>query len=410
MQPAIRALARELLARGLRVTSIVRPGSLSHSRGIALDVTTLDYRVGEYGPNAALEILQIATQVDPSVGWVVASEKDHVHAEVVPPERGLWYGTKDDLVLQLTNANDNRTITRRRNDMNYSRRQDWEAGALPVGSADSIIRATESGALLNEGGDLMSEGGDVGSQAGTTAIAVTVPTSGVIPAGGRSGTTMSSYDSLAAKRAQTISQLGGMQLTQVKALRDLTGPADTFFIFAKNARMDSSTLGPEAKLRSSEARSCAMLITSSTPLAPRVIPVPVVGADFVFDAPDPVFQPNVDFNYVGIILEIGTTIFDADPGRSFSIAVNLLGGPAFLNQLYTFRRLGTGQQMEITMLLGAMIAGVPQFAPQQLRVGAVPVPQFRYTISGLNVANYFVNARYLVRAEQRIEEFLRLIG
>lgn len=410
MQPAIRRLAEELTRRGLRVTSIVRPGPGSHGLGIALDVTTIDLRVGEYDRRTAEAVLELARRINPGTAWAVASERDHVHVEMIDPALHSWAGTK-----QTNGQIDLHCTTTRKKGIHmnrYSRRRGFEAGQLPAGDADAMIRAVESGAMLDETGALLDETGEfVSPQALSTGLGTPNLSPGSIAQnGGRIKDVSSSYSSLLSRRNTAIRNASPVTLAQVAAIRALSGPADTLYVFAKNARMDSSSLGAGAMLRSSEARACATVLSQGSPVPVRVVTVPVVGPNFQFDAPDPAFQPNIDFGYVGIILEIKSTIFNADPGASFSITVTPLGGPAYLTQTFTFRRLGAGEQMEITMLLGALVSGLPQFAPQQFRIGAIPTPMFRYVIAGLTVANYQINARYMVRGEERVEEFLNLIS
>jgi hypothetical protein len=206
--------------------------------------------------------------------------------------------------------------------------------------------------------------------------------------------------------------LGDVSMSQVAAIRDLTGPARIIYVWCKNARLDSSTLGDaNASLTPVEARAMAYKLAGDLPIPVRVVPAAIIDATtFRFDAPDAGFPTNTDLNYVGQMFEISSSVFNATPDLSFQIAVAPLGGPAALGMTMTFRRLGGTDGMEFTILMGTIVSGVLQFAPAMFRVGGVPSPQYRWTITGLPTATHFVNARYVIRGESRIGELLSLAG
>lgn len=406
MRPEVRKLARALLKLGLRVTSIFRPDSSSHGLGIALDVTSIDYRIGEYDRETAAWLVRFAKRVAPGTTWAAASEPDHVHIELLNPDLGDWAGVKAQSGTSLSPLETGGTSMNR-----YSRTRPFEGGNMmmvPYGDANALIRASERGAMIDSERGQIS--GQVADQAGRRSVQPRVH-GHQHRYGGRMDMRGMSYPVFRDQADEAAENLGDIGLQQVQAIRTLTGPATCVYVFAKNARLISSTLGPaQAALTATEARSCAQLVSGGLPIPVRIVPVPVVGPLFQFDAPDLAFVTNTQFNYVGQMLQIFSSYFNAIPGLPFQINMIPLGVPGYLNQTFIFEQMDHGEFIDIMILLGTIVSGTLQFAPAVFNVGGVPTPAFRWQVIGPPVATYFTNARYVVRGDSQINEFLQLMG
>lgn len=84
LHPCVKAVALAVGAAGWRVSRSLAPreSSLSHARGIALDVCPQVWTRGGFGPRTAQLFWLLAKKVAPSVPWFVLSEDDHVHIQI----------------------------------------------------------------------------------------------------------------------------------------------------------------------------------------------------------------------------------------------------------------------------------------------------------------------------------------
>lgn len=82
--PRVLRAAKVIQRGGWRVTSIFRPGSPNHSKGIALDIAPMVYVSGHFGLRTARLVLRFLNHHLPGETWLVVSELDHVHVQVHP--------------------------------------------------------------------------------------------------------------------------------------------------------------------------------------------------------------------------------------------------------------------------------------------------------------------------------------
>lgn len=93
VDPRIRKLARALTAMGYRITSIVRPGAVSHATGRALDIAPMMYSDSFGSLKTAKRVYDVVRRI---VGpdMMVVGEDDHIHISTMRPH-GPGYQGRD---------------------------------------------------------------------------------------------------------------------------------------------------------------------------------------------------------------------------------------------------------------------------------------------------------------------------
>lgn len=427
IHPAITAFGQAVQRAGWRVTSIIRPGSESHWAGLAIDVCPWQYANRGWGWRTAAMLLKLAVKAAPNTRFVVVSEGDHAHVEVIQP--GDWSTTFN--FPHGVGVKDSRGVRIRRAFVNI------KGNVLLDGSESLTLPAAPIGDPIGEYGDFggaeagdPEETGDIDPMGDPFEIGAPSRSKRVAPrnaparakALGRVAAGANSADPAVRQRAaaqarmlQRTNPAAAAELRAVAAIRQAVARTTPPFVFIKNGvSLISSTLGPNARLRDADATTAVAEIMSAEPFDPQVFAFANSGANMVIDVDAALCTANggplaigVTYKWVGTIIDISTSVLNKEPAKAFSISVTTATGEV---QSATFRNEKGVDAVSFVLFNGKLSGGAPRLLSRLVTAAAVATGLKRITVTGLDNTRYTSAARMLVPGDKEVESLLSMLA
>lgn len=407
LHPAVLAVSRAVGRSGWRVSSGIRPsqgpmGSISHSRGLAIDLAPQDWTVGGFGPKTALLFLRLAKDVAPNYCWFALAENDHIH---------LQLADRDFVGIQIA-GHPHRYYDTNLKEVSMSNSEvrahlfNNVTADLPREPIGDLQFPAESGdiILLPETGNYAYEDGDYEQGAHKTRAKRTV-------AKGRAKGAISKAAYTAVHRAagpSTASQV--VRAAQEGALNRVDWVQ---YEHVQNAVMLQSALGPDARLRPREVMPLLLKLVDFPAVQPRVL-------SLVWDAGTSTWGIDVD---VALNTQLGIPVNQTVPylGGVLAFPVSQLNQADNL-QVTVSRALGVDTTLTTTLKLeskagtptlcfinGQIVSGQPRLhSPVMTAVASTSTNPYKLTISGLTNA-YNPQLRLFVPGDTETERMFALL-
>jgi hypothetical protein len=377
---------------GYRITSGFRPDDPSaHGRGKAFDAAHFTWSRGDYTPAEAKRLKDALESATPGTKWLVVAEDDHFHAE------------HDDRL---------RPGVAEQSDHTKGRYVMYEYGSPNLGK---LTPAQMARALDVRG----FEKGSPAPQADPRTIVPSVESAGVITLERelRKGTLSAAN---AVDTAMSVAPKMVETAQQVLAAKRMVAPNGFGFFHVRGGEVIATSLGPTPKMQAADARALSAAAQAALAFTPQVFPFTVAGPNLILDvqaaltvgATAPLAAGR--FNWVGLITTISVATINREPGRIFTLLVNLgpAQGPGGLAQTMsiTVRLNNNVDAIEVTHINGLLPGGTPKFQNSDIDLAVAAPLTYLMTIAGLNTTNYSATGRFIQSGDSQAMAMLDILN
>lgn len=429
VHPSIDAAAQVMTAAGWRVTSIIRPNSEVHASGRAADFAPWKYTPTNVGPRTAVRVATLLqSQLPHHTPLIVVAEPDHIHCEVSPD--GHWrVGTLANTPGRPMEIKKMRTLP---DGSIILEQSDITRNPEQLGN-----RALGDPSVFDELGDVTPEYGDAHASPYKAfemldpEIADLVGEDGDAEVGGlfrrkkKKKVTKASLrralrSANPAARAAALNVVSQLALHAPRTTNDLlqeaaanaNAPGEGFpFIYpdTKGLVYSGGTISAERRMRPSDSMAILTSALSGPKFAFRNFAFTVNGANFELDVDSAlaaVLPAATVFPFVGIALYATPTALNAQLDGPLSITVEQGAGNSMTCNFVSPEKV-KGFAAWITSAQILSDVATPFIVP--VTVAAVATGNHTIVVSGLNVTNYNLTARFLMPGDHSVAHIIRAL-